>query len=239
MRRADRLFQIIQILRRGQLTTARALADELEVSSRTIYRDIADLIGSGVPVEGAAGAGYLLRDGYDLPPLMFSPTELEALVLGARIVASWADAELGRAAQDVLAKVEVVLPEPLRARFAKMPLLAPGDHAEVPRKVDLAALRKMIRERRKLDLDYCDAAGQMTRRRVWPLGLFFYGPVWLLAAWCELRQDFRMFRVDRMAEARFLEVTFEPTRGRMLEDFSRQEARRTQSADGTLAAAAE
>ena len=239
MRRADRLFQIIQILRRGQLTTARALADELEVSSRTIYRDIADLIGSGVPVEGAAGAGYLLRDGYDLPPLMFSPTELEALVLGARIVASWADAELGRAAQDVLAKVEAVLPEPLRVRFTKMPLLAPGDHAEVPRKVDLAALHKMIRDRRKLDLDYCDAAGQMTRRRVWPLGLFFYGPVWLLAAWCELRQDFRMFRVDRMAEAVCLEVAFEPTRGRTLEDFSRQEARRTQSADSALAAAAE
>ena len=237
MRRADRLFQIIQILRRGQLTTARALADELEVSSRTIYRDVADLIGSGVPVEGAAGAGYLLRDGYDLPPLMFSPTELEALVLGVRIVASWADAELGRAAQDVLAKVEAVLPEPLRARLDKMPLLAPGDHAEVPRKVDLAALRRMIHERRKLDLDYCDAGGRLTRRRVWPLGLFFYGPVWLLAGWCELRQDFRMFRVDRMAAAAFLEATFVPTRGRTLEDFSRQEARRTQSADGTLAAA--
>jgi predicted DNA-binding transcriptional regulator YafY len=237
MRRADRLFQIIQILRRGQLTTAQALADELEVSSRTIYRDVADLIGSGVPVEGAAGAGYLLRDGYDLPPLMFSPTELEALVLGARIVASWADPELGRAAHDVLAKVEAVLPEPLRARLGKMPLLAPGDHAEVPRKVDLAALRRMIRERRKLDLDYCDAGGRLTRRRVWPLGLFFYGPVWLLAGWCELRQDFRMFRIDRMAAAGFLEVTFEPVRGRTLEDFSRQEARRTQSADGTLAAA--
>jgi predicted DNA-binding transcriptional regulator YafY len=237
MRRADRLFQIIQILRRGQLTTAQALADELEVSSRTIYRDVADLIGSGVPVEGAAGAGYLLRDGYDLPPLMFSPTELEALVLGARIVASWADAELGRAAQDVLAKVEAVLPEPLRARLAKTPLLAPGDHAEAPRKVDLAALRRTIRERRKVELAYYDAAGRPTRRRVWPLGLFFYGPVWLLAAWCELRQDFRMFRVDRMAEAVLLDAAFEPTRGRTLEDFSRQEARRSQSADGTLAAA--
>jgi predicted DNA-binding transcriptional regulator YafY len=239
MRRADRLFQIIQILRRGQLITAQALADELEVSSRTIYRDIADLIGSGVPVEGAAGAGYLLRDGYDLPPLMFSPTELEALVLGARIIASWADAELGRAAQDVLAKVEAVLPEAHRARLDKMPLLAPGDHFEAPRRVDLAALRRMIRERRKLELDYCDAAGRLTRRRVWPLGLFFYGPVWLLAAWCELRQDFRMFRVDRMAEAAFLDATFEPTRGRTLEDFSRQEARRTQPADSTLAAAGE
>ncbi|HEX5077748.1 MAG TPA: YafY family protein [Geminicoccaceae bacterium] len=238
MRRADRLFQIIQILRRGQLTTAQALADELEVSSRTIYRDIADLIGSGVPVEGAAGAGYLLRDGYDLPPLMFSPTELEALVLGARIVASWADAELGRAAHDVLAKVEAVLPERLRTRLAKMPLLAPGDHAEVPRKVDLAALRRMIRDRRKVDLAYCDAAGQLTQRRVWPLGLFFYGPVWLLAAWCELRQDFRMFRVDRMAEAAFPDLTFEATPGRTLDDFSRQEARRSQSADGTRAAAA-
>jgi predicted DNA-binding transcriptional regulator YafY len=103
----------------------------------------------------------------------------------------------------------------------------------------LALLRKMIRERRKVDLDYCDAAGRLTRRRVWPLGLFFYGPVWLLAGWCELRQDFRMFRVDRMAEAAWLDATYEPTRGRTLEDFSHQEARRTQSADGTLAAAAE
>ncbi len=239
MRRADRLFQIIQILRRGQLTTARALADELEVSNRTIYRDIADLIGSGVPVEGAAGAGYLLRSGYDLPPLMFSPIELEALVLGARIVASWADPELGRAAHDVLAKVEAVLPETLRTRFDKTPLLAPGDHFEAPRKVDLAALRRMIRERRKLDLDYCDAAGRPTRRRVWPLGLFFYGPVWLLAGWCELRQDFRMFRVDRMADAALLDLPFDPVPGRTLEDFSRQEARRAQSADGTLAAAGE
>ena len=237
MRRADRLFQIIQILRRGQLTTARALADELEVSSRTIYRDIADLIGSGVPVDGAAGAGYLLRDGYDLPPLMFSPIELEALVLGARIVSSWADAELGRAAKDVLAKVEAVLPEPLGARLDKLPLLAPGDHAEVPRKVDLAALRRTIRERRKLELDYCDADGRLTRRCVWPLGLFFYGPVWLLAGWCELRDDFRMFRVDRIATAAFLDLPFEPVPGRTLDDFARQEAERRQPADGTLAAA--
>jgi len=120
-----------------------------------------------------------------------------------------------------------------------MPLLAPGDHFEAPRRVDLAALRRMIRERRMVELDYCDAAGRLTRRRVWPLGLFFYGPVWLLAAWCELRHDFRMFRVDRMAEAAFLDATFEPTRGRTLEDFSRQEARRTQSTDSMLAAAGE
>ena len=237
MRRADRLFQIIQILRRGRLTTARALADELEVSSRTIYRDVADLIGSGVPVEGAAGAGYLLRGGYDLPPLMFSPTELEALVLGARIVASWADAELGRAAQDVLTKVEAVLPEALRTRLATMPLLAPDDHAEAPRRVDLAALRRAIHDRRKVALDYRDAGDRATRRCVWPLGLFFYGPVWLLAGWCELREDFRMFRVDRIVEADFLDEAFESTAGRTLEDFSRQEARRSQSADGTLAAA--
>lgn len=234
MRRADRLFQIIQILRRGHLTTARALADELEVSARTIYRDVADLMGSGVPIEGAAGAGYLLRGGYDLPPLMFSQTELEALVLGARIVASWADPELGRAAHDVLAKVEAVLPLPLRSRLAKMPLLAPGNHAEAPRTVDLAALRRMIREQRKVDLDYCDGDDRVTRRRVWPLGLFFYGPVWLLAAWCELRQDFRMFRVDRMAQADWLDVGFDPKPGRTLEDFGRQELRQREAARGQL-----
>ena len=242
MRRADRLFQIIQILRRGRLTTARDLAEELEVSARTVYRDIADLIGSGVPIEGAAGAGYLLRGGYDLPPLMFSQTELEALVLGARIVASWADPELGRAAHDVLAKVEAVLPLPLRPRLAKMPLLAPGNHAEARRAVDLAALRRMIREQRKVDLAYRDGADQVTRRRVWPLGLFFYGPVWLLAAWCELRQDFRMFRVDRMAQAVWLDLRFDPVPGRTLEDFGRQEMRqreaaRTRAVDGKMSRA--
>ena len=237
MRRADRLFQIIQILRRGRLTTARALAEELEVSSRTIYRDVADLIGSGVPIDGAAGAGYLLRKGYDLPPLMFSATELEALVLGARIVASWADPELGRAAQDVLTKVEAVLPETGRVSLDKLPLWAPAGHAEAPRKVDLATLRRTIREQRKIDLDYCDAEGNSTRRRVWPLGLFFYGPVWLLAGWCELRQGFRMFRVDRMADAIFLDTTFEPTPGRTLEDFGRYEARHEQAPDTRLSAA--
>jgi predicted DNA-binding transcriptional regulator YafY len=236
MRRADRLFQIIQILRRGRLTTARAMAEELEVSARTVYRDVADLIGSGVPIEGAAGAGYLLRGGYDLPPLMFSQTELEALVLGARIVASWADPELGRAAQDVLAKVEAVLPLPLRSRLAKMPLLAPVNHAEVPRTVDLAVLRRMIREQRKVDLDYCDRNDQVSRRRVWPLGLFFYGPVWLLAAWCELRQDFRMFRVDRMVQAVWLDLCFDPIPGRTLEDFGRQELRQREAARGAVAA---
>ena len=185
MRRADRLFQIIQILRRrAAVTRASDLAEELEVSVRTVYRDVADLIGSGVPIEGEAGVGYLLRDGYDLPPLMFTVDEIEALALGASIVASWSDPELARAAEDVRAKIGSVLPE-----------------------------------RRKIRLDYADEAGDRSERIVRPLALAFYGPVWVMVAWCELRNDFRNFRLDRMAEAEILETRFAPEPGKRLADF--------------------
>src|ERR1700736_2952047 len=128
MRRADRLFRIVQLLRRRKLTTAKQLADELEVSERTVYRDVADLVGSGVPIRGEAGVGYALERGFDLPPLMFTEDELEALVLGARVVESWADASLAQAARQVLEKVEAVLPERLQDRVSRAALFAPGFH---------------------------------------------------------------------------------------------------------------
>ena len=143
MRRADRLFQIIQILRRARgVVTADALAAELEVSVRTVYRDMAELIGQRVPIEGAAGVGYLLRDGYDLPPLMFSEDELEALLIGARIVESWADPELGRAAADVLAKIAAVVPAERRARIASLSLAAPPSGRRPEIAIDMAMLRR-------------------------------------------------------------------------------------------------
>lgn len=225
MRRADRLFDIIQILRRGRLVRAADLAAELEVSERTIYRDIATLMAAGVPVEGEAGVGYVLRPGLDLPPLMFTETELEALVLGARIVRSWADDELARAAYDALAKVEAVLPERLRARMAAVPLDAPLRHyAETPG-IDLARLRRAIRERRKVGFAYTDLAERLTERTVCPLLVSFFGPVWTLTAWCELRDDFRMFRLDRIAAPRFLEQSFGPEHGRALQRLSAAERR--------------
>ncbi len=218
MRRADRLFQIIQRLRRRRVVTARDLAAELEVSPRTIYRDIRDLGRSGVPIEGEAGVGYLLRD-YDLPPLMFSREEIEALVLGARIVESWTDPELGRAAKAVLAKVEAALPSQLGQAVEETALFVPRAHGRVEVTIDFTELRRAVREQRKVRFAYSDVHANPTERTVWPLGLAFYGQVWVLAAWCELRDDFRAFRPDRMGELEVLAQEFPRQKGRTMEDF--------------------
>lgn len=218
MRRADRLFQIVQILRRRRLTTARHLAESLAISERTVYRDVRDLVASGVPVEGEAGVGYRLR-GFDLPPLMFSREEVEALVLGARIVQSWSDPQLARAAAEALAKVEAALPRDRSHMVRDTALLAPRDHIRVELNVDLAALRGAVRDSRRLRFCYTDASGQSSERTVRALGLVFYGPVWLLAGWCELRQDFRAFRLDRMRNLEVLPGAFTPEPGRTLQDF--------------------
>jgi predicted DNA-binding transcriptional regulator YafY len=224
MRRADRLFQIVQYLRGGRLTTARALAERLEVSERTIYRDVADLIGSGVPIEGEAGVGYLMRAGYDLPPLMFSHDEVVALVAGARMLRAWGGRAMARAAEEALVKIEAVLPEAERARAGEVQIHAVSmldlDPATRER---LDLVERAIEERRRLRLAYEDEAGQHTGRTVRPLGLFFWGKVWTLVAWCELREDFRMFRVDRMASAE-PEGRFRPEKGRTLRDFYTREA---------------
>jgi predicted DNA-binding transcriptional regulator YafY len=217
MRRADRLFQIVQILRRRRLTTARQLAETLEISERTVYRDIRDLIASGVPVEGEAGVGYRLR-GFELPPLMFLPEEVEALVLGARIVQSWTDPSLARAASEALAKIEAVLPRDRSHLIHETPLFAPEDHFREEIEVDFTVLRRAIRECRRLRFRYADASGAGSERTVRPLGLAFYGPVWTLTAWCELRQDFRVFRLDRIRDLEVLDV-FPQEPGRTLRDF--------------------
>ena len=220
MRRADRLFQIIQILRRHRrAVTAQALALELEVSVRTVYRDVAELIGRRVPIEGAAGVGYLLREGFDLPPLMFTEDELDALLLGTRIVQSWGDPELGRAAADVLAKVAAVLPERIRPRVASLALAAPPSGRRPGIAVDMARLRRWMREERKIRMAYLDLKDSVTVRLVRPMNLAFFPPVWLLLGWCELRRDFRSFRVDRIAELEFLDERFPQEPGRRLVDY--------------------
>ena len=198
MRRADRLFEIIQFMRRKDLTRARDLSDALEVSERTIYRDIQDLIASGVPIEGEAGVGYVLKAGFDLPPLMFKEQEIEALVLGARIVASWADPELAAAASNVIAKVQAVIPDRLRDYMANTALLAPPHHYMEPITFDMAELRRALRSQLKVHFRYRDALAEASERTVRPLCLAYFGPVWLLSAWCELRDDFRTFRLDRI-----------------------------------------
>jgi predicted DNA-binding transcriptional regulator YafY len=226
MRRADRLFEIIQILRRKKATRAADLAALLEVSERTIYRDISDMVSRGVPIDGEAGVGYILRPGFDLPPLMFNENEIEALLLGARIVQSWADPELAAAATTAMDKVGAVSPESLRRQLDLVRLWAPADHARETITIDQAALRHAIRDQRKVRLAYRDLDGQSTERVVRPLIMAFYGPVWLLAAWCELRQGFRVFRIDRMSAVTPLDTKFEAVPGQTAQDFLKQDAAR-------------
>jgi len=219
VRRADRLFQIVQHLRGGRLVTARHLAERLEVSERTIYRDISDLSGSGVPVEGEAGVGYILREGYDLPPLMFTRDEIASLVAGARLVRAWGGHEMARAAEEALVKIEAVLPPDARSKAGevqvhalRMPQLDDDTRTRLDR------IERAVDARRALVLDYADVEGTLTKRPVRPLGLWFWGKVWTLVAWCDLRDDFRMFRVDRIRD---LEegATFRHEKGKQLRDF--------------------
>ena len=222
MSRAERLLDLIQVLRRHrQPVSGRALAQELGVSIRTLYRDIASLQAQGASIDGEPGVGYVLRPGFMLPPLMFSEEEIEALVLGARIVKSWADAELARAADDVLAKVESVLPQRLKERIPDATLFAPAFHIRRAASEALQPLRGAIRDRAKVRFAYEDRKQERSARTVQPLGLFYWGATWSLGAWCELRRDFRNFRVDRMSELKILDEKFKPEPGRTLVDFFR------------------
>ncbi|HZX17689.1 MAG TPA: YafY family protein [Pseudomonas sp.] len=217
MRRADRLFQIVQFLRSRRLTTAQWLAERLQVSVRTIYRDIQDLSLSGVPLEGEAGVGYVLRQPMDLPPLMFEREEIEALLVGARMVKAWADPQLQRAAESALAKIHSVLPNELRDELNRNQLFAPETN---PYPVHwLGQLRQAIRQRHKLLISYRDERGDTSQRSVRPLGLFFWGQTWTLCSWCELRNDFRNFRIDRVEQLQDRAETFEAVEGQRLEDY--------------------
>lgn len=219
MRRADRLFRIIQLLRgRRGAVTARWIAERLEVSERTIYRDIRDLIGSGTPIEGEAGVGYTLRSGYDLPPLMFDTDELEALALGARVVAAFGDDDLADAAARVLDKVETVLPERLEGALEGAALFAPRMKRGAEMSARLVDVRLALGEKRKIHMRYGRADGERSERVVRPLGAFFWGHAWTLSAWCELRGDFRNFRLDRIDSLELGEV-FDDEAGKTLRDF--------------------
>jgi predicted DNA-binding transcriptional regulator YafY len=219
MRRADRLFQIIQLLRRRRsATTARVIAERLEVSERTVYRDIRDLILAGTPIDGEAGIDYRLRTDYDLPPLMFDRHEIQALVLGARIVRQLGDPALAHASETLLAKVAAVIPKPLEALLGDARLFVPTRVAAAPAGDVLMLAREALIGRRKLRLQYTNAQGEATERVVRPLGVFFWGRAWTLAAWCELRSDFRNFRLDRVIGSTLLDATFADEPGRTLHD---------------------
>ena len=209
MRRADRLFQIIQILRRStRPVTAAALAAELETSKRSVYRDIAALIGQRVPIRGEAGFGYILEGGFDLPPLMLTTEEVEAAVLGAQWVAGHADPALARAAQDLIAKIATTLPEGLRSLIHDAAARTPPAWNMPADGLDVALARSWARHGRKMALVYRDKVEKVSERVVWPVAIAYFDATRILVAWCELRQDFRDFRVDRVVEARFLDDRF-------------------------------
>ncbi|MBS0540571.1 MAG: YafY family transcriptional regulator [Proteobacteria bacterium] len=221
MRRSDRLFDIIQRLRSAsQPTTAAALAEELEVTPRTVYRDIATLQARRVPIEGAAGVGYLLRRGFDLPPLNFTIDEAEAIAVGARLVQRLKDPKLQGAARSVLAKVAVVVPERLRPYVADAPIyVSPGIAAEAEG-ADLAEVRAAIRDSAKLYISYADERGRRTNRTIWPIAMAYYVDVTLVGAWCELRADYRNFRVERILSSRVLDERFDQDNGRLFREWS-------------------
>jgi len=206
MRKADRLFQIVQILRRHSgPVTADEIAAELETSKRSVYRDVAALIGQRVPIRGEAGIGYVLESGFDLPPLMLTADEIDAVALGATWVAGHADDGLARAASDLLAKIAAVLPEEMRPYLGN-PAARAVPAWDRPRDgIDAAQLRAWIRAGRKLHLDYADEQGRATSRTVWPLMIGYADATRVLIAWCELRAGFRTFRLDRIVASAFLD----------------------------------
>jgi len=220
VRRADRLFRLVQLLRARRFATARSLAEALEVSERTVYRDVRDLSLSGVPIEGEAGVGYVLRRDFDLPPLMFDYEEIEALTAGARMVQAWSSPKLARAAQAALDKIAAALPTEKRIAMERTRLYAPSFHVDRELGKVLDVMREAIVETRRLSFSYKDESGKPSERSVRPLGLYFWGERWTLAAWCEMRTDFRNFRLDRVAGVS-IGTRFAEEAGKRLEDFLR------------------
>jgi predicted DNA-binding transcriptional regulator YafY len=220
LRRADRLFQIESFLQgRRYAVTARVIAEDFGVGERTIYRDIRDLMLSGVPVTGEAGVGYVLDVGYHLPPIMFDVEEIEAMLLGIAMVSSWTDDKTATAARRALSKIRNVLGENEREILAGTSLFAPPSESQIPWSVDFSFLKASVRAKQKLALDYVDQNKDASQRVVRPLALVFLGPVWVLLAWCEMRRDFRKFRLDRIETAAPTGENFADEPGKRVKDY--------------------
>ena len=219
MRRADRLFQLTVLLGRGRVLTGSQLAEHLGISRRSIYRDIASLVASGVPIEGEAGVGFRMRRGYSVPPLMFTPEELQALVFGARLVQSCADEGLHQAAQALLAKVDAVLPADLRPLLDDIGLLVPDFRVSDEVKRTLRTLRHAVAGRRCVGFLYTQGDGTAIEARVRALCLRYLGGTWNLGGWSEIDGAFRAFRVYRIDRLVVSEESFATERGRSLADY--------------------
>ncbi|MEW6631025.1 MAG: YafY family protein [Pseudomonadota bacterium] len=219
MSRSERLLYLIQILRRHRRpVSGQILAGEMGVSIRTLYRDIATLQGQGAPIEGEAGLGYVLKPGFMLPPLMFTDEEIEAIVLGSRWVAKQPDKRLAVAATDALAKIAAVLPDDLREDLDATTLLV-GPQSGSVEAIDLGVVRQAIRDERKLGFLYRDADGAASQRLVWPFALGFFDKVRVMVAWCEMREDFRHFRADRMTDLTATDIRYPRRRQAMLKEW--------------------
>lgn len=221
-RRADRLFQIVQILRGRRLTTAALLAERLGVSARTVYRDIRDLSLSGVPIEGEAGSGYRLLSGFDLPPLMLTNRESEALIVAIRLLKTWGGESLSKELESAQEKVLAILPEESRRKAEQTRIYAPDIALQPHSRSGFDVIHQAISSQQVLALHYRDEAGQLSWREVQPLGLFFWGEHWLLAAWCERRNDYRCFRLDRCLTISLTGRRFSESAERSLADFLRK-----------------
>jgi len=225
MQRAERLFQLLTLLRnRRTVMTAKQLSDHLQVSERTIYRDIQSLSLSGVPVEGEAGVGYRLSHRYQLPPLMFDRHEVESLLLGARMVSSWGDTDMAAHAKQAMQKILAVLPDHLRHSDETLPLLVPNmEEIQKFYTAHSQPIREAIRLRQRINLEYTRADTQTSTRVVEPLGLIFWGKVWTLIAWCQLREQYRTFRLDRINQLQVLAENFETHDSKSLKHFLAQQ----------------
>ncbi|MXN64491.1 HTH domain-containing protein [Stappia sp. GBMRC 2046] len=224
MRRADRLLQIIQVLRRERRpVSGRYIAEELEVSLRTIYRDMVALEASGVPIRGEAGVGYILEAGYDLPPMMFDTDEMEAVMLGLRMAESRGDAALAKAARNAVAKIAAVLPATMRDEFIEIPLYAPVFEPFPQERIELPELRAALRSGQIVEILYQVPDRMPERRRIWPIVLGFFQQSRVLGAWCELRQDFRNFRTDRIIEMTVTNRRTPVNRQKLFSDWNEQQ----------------
>ncbi|WP_370166851.1 helix-turn-helix transcriptional regulator [Marisediminitalea sp.] len=224
MRKAERLNEIVHHLRRmHQAVTADTLAALFEVSPRTIYRDIQDLMDSGIPITGEAGVGYVIDKHYHLPPIMFDADEIEAIALGIGMVSNWTDAAFARKAKSAYEKIQATLTAPMIHELTQISTFSAPSRYKIPWKVNFTEVRECIRRKQFVTFSYLDLSDQVTERTIRPLALISFSPIWLLAGWCEMRQNFRNFRLDRISDFSVSPQRFRDEKGKALSDYLKEQ----------------
>ena len=224
MRKAERLNEIVHHLRRmHQAVTADTLAALFEVSPRTIYRDIQDLMDSGIPITGEAGVGYVIDKQYHLPPIMFDADEIEAIALGIGMVSNWTDAAFARKAKSAYEKIQATLTAPMIHELTQISTFSEPSRYKIPWKVNFTEVRECIRRKQFVTFSYLDLSDQVTERTIRPLALISFSPIWLLAGWCEMRQNFRNFRLDRISDFSVSPQRFRDEKGKALSDYLKEQ----------------